>query len=133
MPDLKNAKHEHFAQLVSNGESLTRTYVLAGYSENGAVQSAHRLLTNAQVCSRVELVRKAAVRSVVRSGQAVTERRSLRPTPSGSPRFAASTAATSSGFVLCAGHASRRRVSLLPGVGIASLVRATMSSAPVKR
>lgn len=70
---LKNAKHEHFAQLVSNGESLTRAYVLAGYSENGAVQSARRLLTNAQICSRIEHLRAikeqqhaAAVKQVVK-------------------------------------------------------------------
>lgn len=54
---LKNAKHEHFAQLVSNGENLTRAYVLAGYSENGAVQSARRLLTNAQICERIAHLR----------------------------------------------------------------------------
>ena len=54
---LPNAKHEHFAQLVSNGESATRAYVLAGYSEGGAPQSAGRLLKNAQVCERIAYLR----------------------------------------------------------------------------
>lgn len=55
---LKNAKHEHFAQLVSNGESAPRAYVLAGYSENGAEQGSSRLLKNVEVCSRVAHLRK---------------------------------------------------------------------------
>jgi hypothetical protein len=54
---LANAKHEHFAQLVSNGENPTRAYVLAGYSENGAKQSANRLLTNADLCARIAHLR----------------------------------------------------------------------------
>ena len=54
---LKNAKHEHFAQLVSNGENATRAYVLAGYSENGAKQSARRMLTNADLCARIAYLR----------------------------------------------------------------------------
>ena len=59
MGALRNAKHEHFAQLVSNGESATRAYVLAGYSEGGAKQSAARLLTNADVCARIADLRAA--------------------------------------------------------------------------
>ena len=72
MPSLKNAKHEHFAQLVSNGESATRAYALAGYSEKGAKQSSSRLLTNADVCARIADLRQqkeqkhsAAVATVV--------------------------------------------------------------------
>jgi phage terminase small subunit len=55
---ITNAKHEHFCQLVSNGESATQAYILAGYSENGAKQSAARLLTNADVCARIDYLRK---------------------------------------------------------------------------
>ncbi len=54
---LKNAKHEHFAQLVSNGETAPRAYVLAGYSEKGARQSAHALLTKTDVSDRVSYLR----------------------------------------------------------------------------
>ena len=57
METLKNAKHEHFAQLVSNGESATRAYVLTGYSEKGAKQSAARLMTNADICARIAALR----------------------------------------------------------------------------
>lgn len=55
---LKNAKHEHFCQLVSNGESATQGYILAGYSENGAEQGSSRLLRNVNVCSRLDYLRK---------------------------------------------------------------------------
>jgi hypothetical protein len=54
---IKNAKHEHFCQLVSNGESAPKAYVLAGYSENGAEQGSSRLLKNVDVCSRVAYLR----------------------------------------------------------------------------
>lgn len=74
MQALQNKKHEHFAQLVSNGESAVRAYVLAGYSENGAYQSANRLLRNAEICSRIAHLRSAkeskhekAVDAVVKS------------------------------------------------------------------
>lgn len=50
---LRNAKHEHFAQLVSKGEKPGRAYVIAGYSENGADQSACRLLKNAEIEARI--------------------------------------------------------------------------------
>lgn len=56
---LRNAKHEHFAQLLSKGETPPRAYVIAGYSEHGAAQSANRLLKNADVCSRVAQLREA--------------------------------------------------------------------------
>ena len=56
---LRNHKHEHFAQLVAKGEKPPRAYVAAGYSEAGAAQSAGRLLKDAQVCARIEQLRKA--------------------------------------------------------------------------
>ena len=59
MAALKNAKHEHFAQLVSNGESATRAYVLAGYSENGAGQNGGRLMMNDEISSRLAQLRAA--------------------------------------------------------------------------
>lgn len=54
---LSNGKHEHFCQLVANGESGTKAYVLAGYSEQGAAASASRLLKNAQICERLAFLR----------------------------------------------------------------------------
>ena len=54
---LKNAKHENFAHLVAKGIGPTEAYIQAGYSKNGAKQSASRLLTNADVSARVEQIR----------------------------------------------------------------------------
>lgn len=54
---LKNAKREHFAQLVSTGENATRAYVTAGYSPNGAAQSANQLLRKTEVSSRISYLR----------------------------------------------------------------------------
>lgn len=59
MTTLNNARHEHFAQLVAGGKTPPVAYVLAGYSEAGAAQSANRLLKNAEVLLRVEELRKS--------------------------------------------------------------------------
>ena len=56
---LTNGKHEHFAHLVTKGESPARAYVLCGYSEHGALQSGNRLLRKADVAARVEELRSA--------------------------------------------------------------------------
>ena len=56
---LANAKHEHFAQLVSNGESATRAYEIAGYKGKGSGQSANRLLKDAKICARIAHLRAA--------------------------------------------------------------------------
>ena len=53
MPVLANSKHEQFAQAVAKGVSATKAYTSAGYSANGAKQSAARMLTNADVCARI--------------------------------------------------------------------------------
>jgi phage terminase small subunit len=57
---LTNTKHEHFAHLVTKGESPARAYVLCGYSEHGALQSGNRLLRKPDVAARAEEL-KAAV------------------------------------------------------------------------
>lgn len=59
MSILKNAKHEHFAQLVAGGKTPPVAYVTAGYSEAGAAQSANRLLKNADVSLRIAQLRQA--------------------------------------------------------------------------
>ena len=59
MSVLKNAKHEHFAQLVAGGKTPPVAYVTAGYSEAGAAQSANRLLKNADVTLRIAQLRRA--------------------------------------------------------------------------
>lgn len=55
---LKNAKHEQFAQYVSNGDSATKSYILAGYSEKGAEQNSSRLIRNDEVLGRIEYLRQ---------------------------------------------------------------------------
>lgn len=55
---LVNAKHEHFAQLVSNGESAKGAYILAGYADKGAEQNSSRLMRKDEVLSRIEYLRR---------------------------------------------------------------------------
>ena len=45
--------------LVANGKTPPQAYVIVGYSERGAAQSANRLLKDAEVLLRVEEFRKA--------------------------------------------------------------------------
>jgi|SRR5579871_1665144 len=59
MAALNNPKHEHFAQLIAAGESATKAYGLAGYSEKGAAASANRLLKDAKVHARVQELQAA--------------------------------------------------------------------------
>lgn len=59
MGPLRNARHEHFAQLVAGGKNPPAAYVAVGYSEAGAAQSANRLLKDALVCSRIAEMRAA--------------------------------------------------------------------------
>lgn len=74
---LKNAKHEHFAQLVANGEPAARAYEIAGYSGKGAKQSAARLLTAADICDRVAHLRSIKVEKVQQVTAAVVEKAGL--------------------------------------------------------
>lgn len=70
---LASAKHEHFAQFVSNGETPARAYVLAGYSEKGAHASGNRLLRNADICSRVAHLRSIKEQQHAQTVTAVIE------------------------------------------------------------
>lgn len=74
---LKNAKHEHFAQLVANGEPAARAYEIAGYSGKGAKQSAARLLTDADVCDRIAHLRSIKVAGIEKATAAVVEKAGL--------------------------------------------------------
>jgi phage terminase small subunit len=57
MSALKNTRHEKFCQGIVSGLSQTKAYSGAGYSERGAKQSAARLLTDADVRSRIAELR----------------------------------------------------------------------------
>jgi hypothetical protein len=50
---LDNSRHEKFAQLVASGKEAGPAYVAAGFSQNGADQSAHRLLNKPAIQARV--------------------------------------------------------------------------------
>jgi len=56
---LKNARQEHFAQLVAGGKAPAAAYVTAGFSASGAASCAARLLRDASVLLRVAELRKA--------------------------------------------------------------------------
>ena len=57
MAELKNPKHEQFAQHFAKGNNASQAYVKAGYSDNRANSSAQRLLTNADIRARVNEIK----------------------------------------------------------------------------
>lgn len=54
---LRSARHEQFAQFISNGENAKTAYILAGYSEHSAEQNSSRLIRNDEVLGRIEFLR----------------------------------------------------------------------------
>ena len=60
---LKNARHESFAQLIATGKNATQAYKKSGYTAkgHGAIANASRLLTNADVLSRVVFLRQKVI------------------------------------------------------------------------
>jgi hypothetical protein len=62
---LVNTKHEHFAQNVAKGLSHADAYVKAGYSTAGAAACASRLLTNANICGRINDLKTAISAGVI--------------------------------------------------------------------
>jgi phage terminase small subunit len=54
---LPNAKHEQFCHEYPTDFNLTQAYIRAGYSKNGARQSANKLLTNADIRARLAYLR----------------------------------------------------------------------------
>jgi phage terminase small subunit len=72
MAELTNPKHEQFVQNILRGLSPTEAYISAGYKGKGAANSSARLLKNAQVCTRLDELRKAITATVLQL--AITER-----------------------------------------------------------
>jgi phage terminase small subunit len=64
MPILRNPKHEAFAHLVAKGASATDAYTSVGYKGKGAHASAHRLLQNAEISTRVAELQNNIVQAV---------------------------------------------------------------------
>ena len=72
MPILKNQRHEKFAQNVALGMSAAEAYEKAGYRPHR--QSAHKLLTNPDIQSRVqELIDKGASKAEVSVSRVLEE------------------------------------------------------------
>jgi hypothetical protein len=58
MPVLENWRYELFARSVARGDNLSKAYVGAGYSENGAAGNANKLLKDERIAARIdELIR----------------------------------------------------------------------------
>src|SRR5450631_1463589 len=75
MPILSSSKHEHFAQLVAKGVSLTKAYVESGYSKAGANTNASRLIANDLISARIKELQTVIAERVV---TAEVRRRSWR-------------------------------------------------------
>lgn len=65
MPSLDNPKHEHFAQAVAGGSTLTDAAIAAGYSAATARAAGSRLLTNADIAKRVEELKATIINVAV--------------------------------------------------------------------
>lgn len=57
MPILKNARHEHFAQLAANGVTNTEAAKTAGFSEKRAMVTGSELATRPEVIGRIAELR----------------------------------------------------------------------------
>lgn len=60
-----SSRHELFCQGIAKGLTATQAYAEAGFSANGAAQSASRLLSTAKIVSRIEQLKTAVVAKVV--------------------------------------------------------------------
>jgi hypothetical protein len=70
MPILRNRRHEQFANFVAGGMNATKAYVAAGFSGNGAAQSASRLSKQPSIAQRIEELRSAQMNSCALEAQA---------------------------------------------------------------
>lgn len=82
MPLLSKPRHEQFAQNVARGETLTNSYILAGYPEKAAATCASRLAKQRAVAARIDEIRatisagleKLTIRDQARRFQRANER-----------------------------------------------------------
>lgn len=62
---LKNPRHEQFVSMIAAGESPTKAYILAGFSEKGAAPSGIRLLKVAHIRARADYLKAQIEKSRV--------------------------------------------------------------------
>lgn len=88
MPELKNARHERFAQLVVSGKAQATAYLEAGFkgSESAARANAARLIATDSVRARVsELQRKGEAKALVTREMVITGLLALAQADEGVP------------------------------------------------
>ena len=75
MPALKNARHEAFCLALLEGKTQADAYIAAGYKANDAAARANgsKLLTNANIASRIEELKDKAAEGAVMSAREVLE------------------------------------------------------------
>lgn len=66
MPELKNPRHENFAQHYARFGNATQAYITAGYSETGANANAARLIALDSISQRIKELREIIAAGVVR-------------------------------------------------------------------
>jgi phage terminase small subunit len=72
MATLKNIRQEEFCHAIAEGKNQTEAYIIAGYKKRGAKQSAHRLLTNADLQARIAEI-KANIELIAAEKERKTE------------------------------------------------------------
>ena len=75
MPALSSSKLELLAQGVAKGLSAVDAYVKAGYAKSGARQCASRLLTNANISTRIKEIQTRVSAAVIAKETSTRQRR----------------------------------------------------------
>lgn len=75
MPVLRNPRHEQFVLGLIEKLSATAAYIKAGYSKNGAGQSAEKLLKNTEIQARLKELQEAVSERLVEAAISTKEER----------------------------------------------------------
>jgi hypothetical protein len=97
MPELKNARHERFAQEVAKGRPRREAYVTAGYKDSPGRApdvGAHHLLTNPNIRARVaELQQRGAERAEITLESLIREAAELQALAAAAKQYSAANGA----------------------------------------
>lgn len=90
MAKLSSARHERFCREYVIDGNATQAYIRAGYSENGAAQSAAALLRNPKISSRIaELQRKVAEKAEITAEKVIDDLEALGSKAAGEGQYSA--------------------------------------------